>query len=230
MIIIIIIFFLKIKRLTLYIYIFPFKVKLPVSSIQIKTLSKEDDTILSSLDQNPSTTNKYNSENINNEINDKNTHDRDLFERLEDKKKEEKELLTKEDLEKAYDNFCLLIVDIDSIDYVEMTYFPRKKTTFYKIECPYFSTEDEKTLHNKKENYFYRNNNKYDEKNLHKHYDNFNSIYPSMSTKQENIGYEPFTGNQIQNTSYIFDNNEPMSKISKNQTIYKKVYWIKKKD
>jgi len=50
-----------------------------------------------------------------------------------------------------------------------------------------------------------------------------------MSTKQDNMGYEPFTGNQIQNISYIFDNDELMSKISKNQTIYKKVYWIKKK-
>ena len=201
-------------------------VRHPSSKSKSKTLSSDDDAIQSSLDRNPSTFNDTNvsNNNKNDELKDNDTRsDKDSNEKQVDEK------LSLDDIEKAYNNFCLLIVDIESIDYVELTYFPRKKTTFYKIECPYFSTEDEKSLHNKKENYFYRNNNKFDEKHLHKHYDNFNSIYPSMSTKQDNMGYEPFTGNQIQNTSYIFDNDEPMSKISKNQTIYKKVYWIKKK-
>jgi len=136
-----------------------------------------------------------------------------------------------ENLEKAYSNFCLLIVDIESIEYIEMIYFPQKQTTYYKIECPYFSTDNEDELQKKKEKYFYHNDNKYyKDKKSHQHYDNFNSIYPSMTSKNEALGYEPFKGSQIQNTSYIFDNNEPMIKISNNQTVYKKVYWIKKKN
>ncbi|ORX51061.1 hypothetical protein BCR36DRAFT_404208 [Piromyces finnis] len=188
-----------------------------------------DDTFLSSsLDQKPLTTDeKYDKDNTKNETSDSKKYDKNLNEKKEETEKK-KELST-EDLEEAYNNFCLLIVDIESIDYIEMSYFPQKKTTFYKIECPYFSYEDEKSSDTKEENNFNKEE-KINEKSMHNYYDNFNSIYPSMSTKKENMGYEPFTGNQIQNDSFIFDTNEPMSKISNNQTIYKKVYWIKKKD
>ncbi|KAG4102501.1 hypothetical protein H8356DRAFT_1380675 [Neocallimastix lanati (nom. inval.)] len=198
--------------------------------------------------------------------------------------------LSKKELEKAYSNFCLLIIDIETIDYLEMSYFPPKRTTFYKIECPYFSTDTNEMTNEKKKEYFasyksfndnqnindddiknnklntsiknsknnniinnnYSNNNHElfgndintinqnfnrdikekkemkNEKN-EKYYDNFNSIYPAKTTQKELLGYEPFTKKEIQNTSYIFDNNEPMTKISQNQTVYKKVYWIKKK-
>lgn len=50
-------------------------------------------------------------------------------------------VVDEEQLEKAYNNFCVLIFDVDSALYLDMVSFPQKKFKFFRLDCPYFLHE-----------------------------------------------------------------------------------------